>query len=747
MTKFSTRLRTVALLAAGVLVTTGITPISQTPADATAQSCVDAHSGVVAPTADSDGVYIIDTVGKLVFLSENYTETSSGSNEWREESFLQTVEIDLGGCLWTPIGKIEFDSFGNTFDDGFTGKFDGGGEQILNLKIAGTSVRVGLFGGVSGGEIRDVHLVDPDVTGNNNVGALVGSAGDALIADSSVSGASVQVRAVSGGTVGALAGRLGDSELLDSSVSGTMIVSGTGTQVGGMVGWANTSSVDGSTVSGQVEISGNGQVGGLVGRATTGASVSGSSVTGDVTVVGNRSVGGLVGEISGSSISGSFVDGDVQVLGSAERVGGLVGVFNGAGSIERSFSTAEVTGEYQVGGLVGESFSSLAVIVASFATGDVIATSDAGSTGGSGGLAGRFDGQITDSYATGSVAADGDTVSTRHGGLVGALSGTTGLITTSYAIGTVTGADPVGGLLGSGVSGFQEAVSSFWNTQTSGQSDSLTGTPATSAQLTNIATFTGASPAWKIVAGWEEFDPDNGKVWGICPGLNDGYPFLLWEYTEEQVPVACGGTFVPTVERTDTPAGASTPVLASGALPTVTSGSGVWQQADGTTVPLSAASPGANQVRYSADGVTVTFTGGAGTSVSNGLVANPAGEVACEVCLDLATGNVIEVWMFSTPRLVAAHRVTDGECQQFTIPVVAPLDGGGPVSAGAHTLQLTLPTASGMQAVNVGVTVGGPVPASVPAGEGPVVPVGLLALTLLAAAGAVLAARRQVVAG
>jgi hypothetical protein len=64
-----------------------------------------------------------------------------------------------------------------------------------------------------------------------------------------------------------------------------------------------------------------------------------------------------------------------------------------------------------------------------------------------------------------------------------------------------------------------------------------------------------------------------------------------------------------------------------------------------------------------------------------------------------------------------------------------------------RTLQLALPTASGMQAVNVGVTVGGLVPSRVPAGDGPSVPVGLLALGLLAAAGAVVAARRQVVTG
>jgi len=158
-------------------------------------------------------------------------------------------------------------------------------------------------------------------------------------------------------------------------------------------------------------------------------------------------------------------------------------------------------------------------------------------------------------------------------------------------------------------------------------------------------------------------------------------------------------------------------------------------------------SPAPNQVRYAADGVEVTFTGGAGSDVSRGLVADPNGEVVCEVCVALAAGQVIEVWMFSEPRLVAAHLTEDLPCQRFAVPVVAPLDGGGPVSAGAHTLQLALPTSQGMQAINVGVTVGGPVPGSVPAGEGPAVPGWLFAFGLLAAAGAVVAARREVVAG
>ena len=154
-------------------------------------------------------------------------------------------------------------------------------------------------------------------------------------------------------------------------------------------------------------------------------------------------------------------------------------------------------------------------------------------------------------------------------------------------------------------------------------------------------------------------------------------------------------------------------------------------------MPLVVSSPGPNQVQYSADGFEVTFTGGAGTGVSQGLVANADGEVVCEICAFLAAGGVIEAWMFSEPRLVAAWRIEDLPCQRFTIPVVAPLDGGGPVPAGVHTLQLALPTVNGMQAVNVGVTVGTSSAALVPnrvnTGGGPV-PVMPLTFVLLLAA-------------
>lgn len=196
-----------------------------------------------------------------------------------------------------------------------------------------------------------------------------------------------------------------------------------------------------------------------------------------------------------------------------------------------------------------------------------------------------------------------------------------------------------------------------------------------------------------------------------------------------------GGDPDPGPDSSPEAPGGSVPVAQSdGGMPLVPVGAGVWQQTDRSSVPLVASSPGPNQVRYTADGLEVTFTGGAGTGVSRGLVANADGEVVCEICASLEAGGVIEAWMFSEPRLVAAWRIEDLPCQRFTIPVVAPLDGRGPVPAGVHTLQLALPTVNGMQAVNVGVTVGtssaAPVPNRVNTGGGPV-PVMPLSFVLL----------------
>jgi hypothetical protein len=507
-----------------------------------------------------------------------------------------------------------------------------------------------------------------------------------------------------GATLGAT---LTGIRLVDASITGR-------NDVGALVGRAFASLIEDSTVAGDSRVEGKNLVGGLVGVASGAGSDNTelADVSSAADVFGAFDVGGLIGETSPNSapmfVSDASATGDVAATGN--RAGGLVGKLNGT-VLARSFATGDVQADgYDVGGLAG------------VAQGDTTV--------------------IADSYATGAVEAkstdDGLVGDARIGGLVGVVANSGVKIERSHATGRVTapsGAGRVGGLVGTrAVTGVTDFVTaSFWDTDTSSQLDSGGGPGAvgrSTAQMKTVGTF--ADAGWAIVSGGAGGSSD---VWGICPGVNGGYPFLLWQPIGADCPAPMSRTAAPSF------------VAPGGMLPLQSPGLGEWVRADGSSTPLTVSSPGLNQVRYAADGIQVTFTGGAGSNASRGLVASPAGEVVCEICTPLAAGGVIEVWMFSTPRLVAAHRVTDRECQRFTVPVVTPLDGGGPVSAGAHTLQLALPTGSGMQAVNVGVTVGGLKPGSVPAGEGGDAPAGLLALGLFAVAGALIMARRPVVTG
>jgi filamentous hemagglutinin family protein len=193
----------------------------------------------------------------------------------------------------------------------FTGTFDGLGHTINGLTIKRpTTNDVGLFGYAGAGSaIRNVGLVGGSITGNTNVGGLVGE----------------------------------NSGSISNSYATGSVLASVG-YVGGLVG-RNYGTISNSYATGSV--SGDSQVGGLVGWNVSG-SISNSYATGSVS--GASDVGGLAGEHSGGgSISNSYATGSVKGDG---KVGGLVGWNNG--SVSTSYATGSVTGLFAVGGLVGE---------------------------------------------------------------------------------------------------------------------------------------------------------------------------------------------------------------------------------------------------------------------------------------------------------------------------------------------------------------------------------------------------------
>ena len=149
----------------------------------------------------------------------------------------------------------------------------------------------------------------------------------------------------------------------------------------------------------------------------------------------------------------------------------------------------DVQGGTYTGGLAG---SNGLVIVACSVTGVV-------SGGGNvGGLVGNnFSGQVIASYSAASVADGSNT-----GGLVG--NNFVGTIIASYSIGSVSDYDgvggfvEVGGLVGSNFADRGTARDSYWDTQTSGQSESAGGEGKTTSELQSPTGYTGIYENWNV---------------------------------------------------------------------------------------------------------------------------------------------------------------------------------------------------------------------------------------------------------
>ena len=109
--------------------------------------------------------------------------------------------IDLTGKDWTPIGT--------SFDNSYTGTFDGGGHTITGLTVTTNDEYAGLFGylgnfGNAAGTVKNVVMDGIQITCNHRLGYAGGVAGfswGGTIENCSVSG-SVSGTICAGGVVG-----------------------------------------------------------------------------------------------------------------------------------------------------------------------------------------------------------------------------------------------------------------------------------------------------------------------------------------------------------------------------------------------------------------------------------------------------------------------------------------------------------------------------------------------------------------
>lgn len=357
---------------------------------------------------------------------------------------------------------------------------------------------------------------DGAVHGDSNVGGFVGYLNRNAEVDSGTNGGAVAATASSGQAAGFLGLATGNVTVSSSTNAGTVSALASAAKAGGLIG-LSLGVVSLETVRNEGTIDGDRQAGGLAGFADGDLLVLDGVNAGQVRAhdPSLTQVGGLVGFVS-SAVSITRGANEHHVDG-ANSVGGLVGWMANSGdtaSIETSLNRGDVTGtSSDVGGLIGVARSGTTVS-ASVNHGAVSGTERVG------GIASSSGGGLTllDVYSTGSVTA---TVRDA-GGLAATLAGD--LFSTVYASGTVTTPVNAGALVATANNSIVQGA--YFDSSLA----STANGPGSDTNLTRLSTF--ADAGWVIESGWIPYSA-GANMWGICPRVNGGRPFLLWEYVTD----------------------------------------------------------------------------------------------------------------------------------------------------------------------------------------------------------------------
>ena len=439
------------------------------------------------------------TFANNVFVNNSATATAVKGYMWVEDvNQLQAIDTNLDGnyALRNSIDATATSSWNNnegfkqigTANNEFTGKFDGLDYNIFGLTINRSGENnVGLFGVVDGANINNVTLVGGSITGGQSVGAIVGSARDSVISNSTNSTAvngdyniggivgdaqnSTLTNLINTGTIGAATGdgnRIGGlvGNLQDSSLGGNSYnlgaVTSVGHDVGGLVGHAYDATIGDGTnlVYNRLDVTGAYNVGGIVGNMESNSTVQNAENSGTVEAteyydgtykyhagtdnttdsvikkVNVANVGGIAGISSNSTITNVENSGDVstETIGDsgdnshiyrAGNVGGVVGSAVNTNITNATNKENSVRGAHNVGGIAGY-FSGEGTIDKGINDGgDIMATGA------------RYNGQFITEMVRANGQGNENFIIGNIGGVVGYMDGDDVYVTGSANRGTV----------------------------------------------------------------------------------------------------------------------------------------------------------------------------------------------------------------------------------------------------------------------------------------------------------------------
>ena len=279
----------------------------------------------------------------LIYTAEQFDAIGTNQSDWNRH-FKLTADIDLSGYEGADFNIIGYYvAWYSTDNIPFTGVFDGNDHTISKFTYTSTDRDgIGLFSLVEGpGQIKDLGLVNPNIFAQGGyVGSLVGYLDGGTITGCYAKGVSISGNSNVGGLVGSNDGIIVNC-CSSGSVSGNMLVGGLAGQVG-----PGTLARCYSTA----RVSGNSDVGGLVGRVSDQTSeIKDCYATG--TVIGGTYAGGLVGQLERGAVYNCYSAGSVS---GTQNVGGLVGYTRALGIVVNSFWDTQTSGQPTSAGGTGK---------------------------------------------------------------------------------------------------------------------------------------------------------------------------------------------------------------------------------------------------------------------------------------------------------------------------------------------------------------------------------------------------------
>ena len=374
-------------------------------------------------------------------------------------------DIDMSSIEnWDPLNPDE------PYDLGIV--FDGGGHSLKNLKSK--EKHYSSFFGVLYGKCYNVKFVDAEIVSASNSGAgIIGGyigTGEKPAIVSEVEASGIITCNGKGQSVGGLGGNAREATIenctVNVTVSNPMGDGSNRTATGGVVGKTIDSAVKikNCIVRGVVEITkgiNNTYTGGIVGwQSAAGAEITGCEVYATVKSAGER-VGGIVGHYQGGTLSGCKFYGEVNAA--SRLAGGIAGITSSESTIENCLSSGKIVCKNIVGGIVGMNENTLTIRCCESSSTIEINVNGVDGVGGVLGLASNGKTVIVeDCIFSGNMNVP---TGQRVGGIVGDL-GTGSSVRRCYVSGNITGWAGGGGIVG-------RAGGLVWNANGNGYNNTI----------------------------------------------------------------------------------------------------------------------------------------------------------------------------------------------------------------------------------------------------------------------------------